>query len=275
MAIQANQPHPTPATAEDFRAETTRRSEMVRRTYRHELNVAYGDHPRQVLDIYYPAQAATTPPVLVFLHGGGFRQGSPGGVAYIGQAVLEQGGLFVAMGYRLVPEVLVPDMGEDVERGLRWLYEHLGACGADPERIFLSGHSAGATLAAPLGLRSGWLARYGLPDDLVKGLVLISGLYDDQYSRRPPETTNTRSPRYVASLPEAIDHLPPRTVVVATDNDLPGVLPDARGLVAAIQQRGGLVDLVLLEGPDHLHAGHSLADSNGATFQLARRMLGL
>ena len=79
----------------------------------------------------------------------------------------------------------------------------------------------------------------------------------------------------MASLPAAIDHLPPRVVVAATDDDLPGVLPDAEGLARAIEQRGGAVDFVLLRGADHLHAGHSLADADGRVFQAARVMLGL
>jgi acetyl esterase/lipase len=97
--------------------------------------------------------------VLVFFHGGGFRGGTPAGNAYQGRAALAQGAIYVALGYRVVPDARFPDSVEDVERGLLWLHGRIAERGGDPARIVVAGHSAGAMLAAWIGLRESSVPR--------------------------------------------------------------------------------------------------------------------
>ena len=149
------------------------RTAAVRAAYPHLLGVAYGTAPRQTYDLYLP-RAEPAGPVLVFLHGGGFCAGEAGDVGDHGLPYLQAGGIFVAMDYRLVPDTRFPESAADVERGLVAVRDEVRLRGGDPERIHLSGHSAGAVLAAQVGLRRS----PGLDPDLVKGLVLISGTYD-------------------------------------------------------------------------------------------------
>ena len=249
------------------RADQRARTDALRAEYRHELNVAYGDHPGQVLDIYQPRATATAAPVLVFLHGGGFRRGAPGVNAYHGAPYLERGSVFVSMGYRLVPDLRFPDTVEDVERGLQWLVDHLAERGGDATRIFLSGHSAGATLAAATGLRA-------TRPDVVKGLVLISGMYD--FTRHSDETINRDSARYVPELWEAIERIPEaHTVIVGGDHDMPAVLPDAEALLAAIQARGGSAEMFVEPNADHFQANRGFITPDGAVAQAVSRMMSL
>jgi arylformamidase len=248
------------------RAAQRAASDALRAEFRHDRDVAYGDHPKQVMDMYYPTAVTTAAPVLVFLHGGGFRAGSPSLNGYQGRPYLERGSLFVSMGYRLTPEMRFPDTCADVEQGLRWLVEHVAKRGGDPSRIYVSGHSAGAMLAASVGLRS-W------PLDVVQGLVLISGMYD--VSHHSTEMVNPDSPRYVANLANAIERIPPHTILVAGDNDLPAVLPDAHALVAAIQSRGGSVEMFVEPDADHFAANRGFISSDGQVFQATSRMMRL
>jgi arylformamidase len=242
-------------------------------SFRHELNVAFGDHPRQVLDLYYPRSTPTpTPaPVLVFLHGGGFRNGAPGLHGFQGRTYLERGCMFVSMGYRLMPDIYFPDTQEDVELGLQWLYGHLAERGGDPARIYLSGHSAGAMLAAMAGLRN-WSAHCKLPPDLVKGLVLISGMYDQA---RPAGNVNPSSPRFVPRLAEAIERLPEHTILVSGDDDLPAVLPDAESLLAAIRALGGSAELFVESNADHFQANRGFVAPDGEVAQAVIQMMRL
>ena len=130
------------------------RTAAVRAAYPHLLGVAYGTAPRQTYDLYLP-RAEPAGPVLVFLHGGGFRAGEAGEVGDHGLPYLQAGGIFVAMGCRLR--------------------------GGDPEGIHLSGHSAGAVLAARVGL----CRSPGLDPDLVKGLVTPTTSQRTWVSSRP------------------------------------------------------------------------------------------
>ena len=242
-------------------------SEAVRSDVGHTLNLQYGEHLAQILDIYRPRVATTTlAPVLVFLHGGGFRGGSPGRNAYQGRAALEHGAVFVSMGYRLVPDARFPDSVEDVERGLLWLREHVAEHGGDPERIFISGHSAGAMLAAWVALRDG-------PVDFLCGAVLISGFYD--LRRQSDEIVNRGSPRYVPNLADAVERVPPRTVLVVGEHDFADAEPSARALEAALRERGGSAELFVEPGADHYAANRGFISPDGAVFQAVRRMMEL
>jgi arylformamidase len=269
------QPQPstvvTDPEMEARRAEAMARTVALRAEFQHELGVPYGDHPRQVMDLYYPASPAQAP-VLVFLHGGGFRVGEPGRDGYVGRPMLERGGIFVSMGYRLLPEVSFPNTCEDVERGLDWLRHEIAARGGAPERIYLSGHSAGAMLAAWVGLRPTTSAP-SLPPDLVKGLVLISGMYD--LTGRPSEAVDPASPRYVPRLYEALERVPEHTILVVGEHDFPQVPPDARSLAAAIRARGGTVELFVEPNADHFVAHRSFVSAEGQVFLAAARMMRL
>lgn len=266
-------PAPDPALTEARRQSALARTEAVRERFAHELGVRYGERPKQLMDLYRPATGPSPAPVLVFLHGGGFRIGEPGPQGYHGLPVLEGGGLFVSMGYSLAPEVRFPDTCEDVELGLRWLYEHVAERGGDPQRIYLSGHSAGAMLAAAVGLRA---APAGLPADLVKGLVLISGMYDmGRELEQQPDIVNGESSRYVPNLVDAIDHLPDHTVVVVGEHDFPRARHDAPVLVEALRARGASVETYVEPGADHFEANRSFVAVGGTVARATARMMGL
>lgn len=279
MAIDATRqtetaqiPQATPEL-ERFRNESLNRSDEVRKKFLHEQGIQFGSHPRQILDVYYPKQSTGLAPVFVFLHGGGFRGGAPAGVAYMGEALLNHGAMFVAMSYRLMPEVKFPDMAEDVELGLEWVRNNIQAHGGDADRVFLSGHSAGATLAGLIGLRAGWLKDRGLPEDCIQGLVLISGGY---INRRAGDEVNTASKHFVPDLTQAIDRAPAHTIVATAQNDLPQCQPSADALVAALKARGASYEFVnAVPGMDHFFVGHELANEDGRIFAATKAMLGL
>jgi acetyl esterase/lipase len=254
------------------RAQQRASTAELQASFRHELNVAFGDHPRQVLDLYYPHTATpVAAPVLVFLHGGGFRNGAPGLHGFQGRTYLERGCVFVSMGYRLMPDIYFPDTQEDVELGLQWLHDHIAERGGDNARIYLSGHSAGAMLAAVAGLRN-WPAYCKLPPDFIKGLVLISGMYDHA---QPSANINPSSPRFVPRLAEAIQRLPEHTILVSGDDDLPAVLPDARSLLAAIRGKGGSAELFVEANADHFQANRGFVAPDGQVAQAVMRMMRL
>lgn len=140
--------------------------------------VAYGTDPAQHLDVWTPEQPGKGRPVLVFIHGGGWRSGSPGEYAFIGRNYARKGYVVVVLGYRLTPGGEFPAMLEDSAKGVAWVREHIAEYGGDPARVVAMGHSAGAYNAVMLALDPRWLAGEGVPADYLKGVVALAGPYD-------------------------------------------------------------------------------------------------
>ena len=253
--------------AEERRLANSALTSKLQEDFDHELNLAYGPHPRQIFDCYLPA-APPSGPVMVFVHGGGFRLGAPGPVAYYGRPILGHGGIFISLGYRLAPEVRFPDTAEDLELGLAAIAHHLSTHGVEADQLFLSGHSAGATLAAFAALRPSTTEESAL-----KGLVLVSGQYD--FTGHSKEVGNHASERYVPDLSNAINHVPPHTIVVAGDHDLPAVMPAANTIVAALRAHGGEVEFFIEPGADHFEAIRGFATDDDPVSTAVLSMMSL
>ena len=140
---------------------------------------AYGSDPRQKLDVYVPANRPTGRlPVVVFFYGGGWVDGSRGDYAFAGRAFAAQGFVTVVADYRLVPQVRFPAFVQDGALAVKWVRDNIATYGGDPSRIALSGHSAGAYIAAMLALDTRFLANVGVDPVIVRGAALLSGPYD-------------------------------------------------------------------------------------------------
>ena len=141
-------------------------------------DVAYGGLPRQKLDIYVPtARPAGRPlPVILFFYGGAWSSGDRGDYTFVGRALAAQGFVVVIPDYRLVPGVRFPAFVEDAAASVRWVRTHIAAvAGGDPDRIIVSGHSAGAYNAAMLAVDPHWLGR---DYSAIRGLIGLAGPYD-------------------------------------------------------------------------------------------------
>lgn len=141
--------------------------------------IRFGPHARHHLDIWVPARPTSARlPVIVFFYGGGWHSGERADYGFAAAAFAAQGFVAVVPDYRLVPEVRYPGFLEDAALALRWVWSNIAHFGGDPDKIALSGHSAGAYIAAMLALDPRWLAAVQLPPTLVKAGVLLSGPFD-------------------------------------------------------------------------------------------------
>jgi len=146
-------------------------------------DVAYGAGKLENLDIY-PAQPSRSgnPPILVFIHGGYWRLLDKSDFAFIAPPYVDAGITFIPINYTLIPAVTIDQIVAQVRAAIAWLYRNPEVHGGDPNRLYVSGHSAGGQLA-PMALVYDWAARC-LPAALVKGAVAISGLHDLEAMRR-------------------------------------------------------------------------------------------
>lgn len=119
-------------------------------------DIAYGAAAAQRYDVYLPATAKPDAPILLMVHGGGWRRGdkaSPGVVGNKAAYWLHQGFVFVSVNYRLLPEADPLTQARDVATALASVQRQAPRWGADPGRVVLMGHSAGAHLVILLGSR--------------------------------------------------------------------------------------------------------------------------
>ena len=129
---------------------------------------------RQVLDVYAPP-AAKNLPVVIWIHGGGWQTGDKSSVQEKPKAFAAKGFVFVAMNYRLLPQVAMGDIVRDVAKSVGWVHQHIAEHGGDPKRLFIMGHSAGAQLAALLCTDEKYLKAEGVSFAEVKGCVPVDG----------------------------------------------------------------------------------------------------
>lgn len=155
-------------------------SEIARSRISYAQNIAYGPSPQERLDIFFPAgtQAAQLRPVVVFVHGGAWQHLDLASSSFAAEAVTTRGALYVALGFRRMPEAGSLDvMVEQVRRALAWLWRNVEAHGGDPHRLHLIGHSSGAHLTA-MAACTDWQRLHGLPNGILRAAVLVSGIYD-------------------------------------------------------------------------------------------------
>jgi arylformamidase len=161
----------------DFAAHGARRTplnEQARAWPKAQFDLSYGDHPLRKLDIY-PAKQADAPAHL-FLHGGYWRAQDKQNFAFIGSALASMGVTAILANYELCPASTLDGVVDSALAAFEWTCRHIADYGADAGRLGLSGHSAGAHLAAAM-LSTDWAAR-GLRNPQVSGAVLISGIFD-------------------------------------------------------------------------------------------------
>ncbi len=147
-------------------------------------DVAYGALPRQRFDIYRPgnslddADKAAGSPLVIFIYGGSWSMGSRADYRFAGEALAARGFTVMVVDYRLYPEVRYPDFLEDCAKAVGYGLEHARELGADPRRVFLYGHSAGAYNVAMLALDPRWLRAVGHSPAELAGWVGLAGPYN-------------------------------------------------------------------------------------------------
>jgi acetyl esterase/lipase len=150
-------------------------------------DIPYGEHPRQVLDLYRPLESGGASPVLMFVHGGAFVDGEKDRTDEIYSNVCRffarHGVLGINVEFRLAPESMFPAGTQDMGAAVRWARTHVASFGGDPSRIFLMGHSAGAAHAAHYA----YDADFQGPDGPgLAGLIVVSGRVRSENSPENP-----------------------------------------------------------------------------------------
>jgi acetyl esterase/lipase len=140
----------------------------------------YGAGERNKLNIWVPTGTKKTDklPVLVWLYGGGWYSGQRDDYGFAGRAFARQGFIVVIPDYRIVPDGHWPDFLQDSAAAVAWTDANIANYGGDPDRIALSGHSAGAYNAVMLALDPQWMKAAGSDTSVIRGVAALAGPYD-------------------------------------------------------------------------------------------------
>ncbi len=151
-------------------------SAKVRANSRCELDLEYGASYLEKLDLFFsegPSKA-----LLVFIHGGYWRSLDKNDFSFLAPAFTKHGVTVAMVNYGLAPQLRIDDIVRQSRLAVTWLAQNARRYGTDASKLFISGHSAGAHLAAMMAVTHWPSVSTLLPEDLIKGAICISGLYD-------------------------------------------------------------------------------------------------
>lgn len=237
----------------------------------HELHVPYGPDPQQILNIYRP-KAASTAPVLLFFHGGRWREGHPDFYDYLGRAWVDAGVIFVSAGYRKTPTHALVDCCDDAVAATRWVQREIAARGGDPTRLAVGGHSSGGHIAA-IATLTPWAERTGAGLGEIVGGVYMSApvefgwmgdLTDAERAELTPLGKIDRAPRHVV-----VSYGDPEPNRKLDDDRF--LTREGQKLAAALADRG--VIEVAMPNTDHVASATALGERSARLFQVVHGFL--
>ena len=162
-------------------------------------SLSFGPSAEETLDLF---PASKNAPLLVFIHGGYWRMLSKNESSFMAPNFVEKGIAVAAVNYNLRPDATLDEIVAETRRSISWLYQNGADYGCDPERIYIAGSSAGGHLAGMLA-SGGWQEDFSVPSDVIKGGMLLSGLFDlepvalsfvNEWMELDPEAAKRNSP---------------------------------------------------------------------------------
>ena len=220
-------------------------------------------HPdvASALDVYWSEEHADAP-VLIFVHGGSWSLLSKESFTCLAALLVPRGYTVVLPGYTLYPKATYEQMANEVAAAVTWTLEHAGDYQGDPSRVYLSGHSAGAHLAALVATDPRWLEAYGHTSAELAGVIGISGVYDlalmAEYTRSQTGSDEllvgvaSGWRNYAAASPVSYARadLPPMLLIHGSeDTTVPPAISRVFG--EALQAAGAPSELVIYPGAEH------------------------
>lgn len=234
-------------------------SKRVQKEQRCVLDVPFGADYWQKIDIYLPRREGSAGlPVLLFLHGGAWRNGCKEWMGFIAPAIVTLPAIFISVSYRLAPAARHPAQAEDCADALAWVHKNIAQYGGDPDRLFYGGHSSGGHLCALVALHEGLKRSRKLPQDVVKACFPVSAIFDlragiEGEIGRELVDTFLAAPAQVADA-SPILHVRGNRIpfyMAYGGKDLPELIPQSKSMARALGGEAG--ELLVREFPEYDH----------------------
>ena len=241
------------------------------------LDVPYGPHPQEHLDVFLSQRPNA--PIHVFIHGGYWYSLTSKEFSFIAKGLAPAGFVAVILNYALCPTVTLAELVRQVRAGIAHVHAHARDWGADPRRLSVSGHSAGGHLVAS-AMTTDWAAfSPGRPDDMVKAGLSLSGLYDLEPIRLSHVNEHLRLDTDQAAALSPCKHLQHARgalsmAVGGRESEQFHWQQEHFGSVWA-ERTGAAPRIVDLPGHHHFSLLDELADPHGVLARETRRLAGL
>jgi arylformamidase len=252
-------------------------SELARLRVGEPQRLAYGPAEIERLDIYRTKGAEA--PVFVFIHGGAWRSGRSKDFATPAEMFLAAGAHYVVPDFAWVQDVggSLMVLADQVRRAIAWVYDHAAHLGVDPNQIFIGGQSSGGHLAA-VALTTDWPRDFGLPVDIIKGGMCISGMYDLTPVRLSARNSYVAFDDVTVSALSPIRHLDrlhaPLVVAYGTC-ETPEFQRQNREFAAEVETAPKKVQLLVGENYNHFELPETLGNPYGLLGRAALDLMGL
>jgi arylformamidase len=250
---------------DQYVADWIARSDALRQARPARMNQQYGDGGRQRVDMFECGRPGA--PTLVYIHGGYWQMNDKEPYTFIGEGMLAAGINLAMMEYTLAPAARMDAIVAEVRACVGWVIAHAKEYGGDPERVFVSGHSAGGHLTA-----------MAMNDPRVAGGVAISGIYDlepirlnylnDKLGLDPAETERNSPLRHLPS------HAGPLVVTVGL-GELPELIRQSEEYAAAWTNTGLRGRYLPVPKHDHFSILEELAQPHGVILAALKDIAGV
>jgi arylformamidase len=238
---------------------------------------AYGPSADEQLDIYRTYRPNA--PINVYVHGGAWRNGQAKEFAFPAEVFMNAGANFVVLDFVQVQNAggnLMP-MAQQVRSAVAWVYKNAARIGGDANRLYITGHSSGAHLSG-CALVTDWQKDFGLPADLIKGGLLISGMYDlkpVRLSKRSEYVKFNDEIEQALSSQRHLDKLNAPIIVAYGTQETPEFQRQNREFAAAVKAAGKPVELIVGEGFNHFEMQETLGNPYGIAGRAALKLMNL
>jgi arylformamidase len=261
---------------ENIRERRDANNEKVRAIIGKPQRVAYGPAEIEKVDIYKTRRPNA--PMLVYIHGGSWRNGRSAQVAFMAEPFVRAGAHFIAVDFNNVFETkgdLFP-MVDQCQRAVAWVYRNAASFGGDPQQLYLCGHSSGGHLAGCVVI-SDWV-KEGLPLTILKGALLGSGMYDlkaPRLSYRGGYVKFTDEMEEALSAQRHLDRIHTPLVLTYGSLETPEFQRQSRDFHAALKAAGKPAQLLLGKGYNHYETQETLGNPYGFMGRAAMEMMKL
>jgi len=214
-------------------------------------DVSYGKLDRQKLDIYKADKPRAGSPMLVFIHGGSWEDGSKDIYKFLAEGFTSEGFDIAVPNYRLYPDAVYPQMLEDSAKAVAYVAKQY------PKRpLVIMGHSAGGYNALMVGLNNAYLSAEGVSVcERISGIISLAGPTGVYELKKEPLITIFPDRFQKTDAPLAYLDAPSPKLFMMNGGDDTTVGPkNAEVLTEKVKARGGAAELKIYDGVDHTEA---------------------
>lgn len=241
----------------------------------------YKDPDRVSLDIYVPDPARERMPVVLFVHGGGFRSSDKAYYKDLGNKpdgfTRDMGAIFVPMNFRFLPDGGYPNSVQDVANALAWLHDNIAAYGGDPEKIVVMAHATGIFAGGLVVTDEQFLRKAGKSLELVKGFIGVDGAFFDVtgggFMRNLLPTATAEQLRAASPLHQIArgKKIPPTLILYGGQGGDVG--PQSEAFASALREHGFKGTAVEMFSKDHFTANEDIGIPGDDTTIVVTRFL--